>query len=219
MAINKPPYIATLEDRSSPVSVLSMARDYVANAQVCHRLDKETSGVLLLAKNNQAYKNAAGQFSDRTVKKVYHAVVNGVHEFIGEEINLDLFISPSGNVRVKKGAKPSTTTVSTIEKFKYHTLVACIPLTGRMHQIRVHLAAVGAPLVADTIYGGSELYLSRLKRNYRPKSGIEERPLMPRVALHAYALSFEDIDGKKITIECPYPKDIQSIIVQLKRYT
>lgn len=219
LVVNKPPYIATLDDRSSPISVLKLAREYNSNIQVCHRLDKETSGVLLLAKTGEAYRHASTQFSERQVKKIYHAVANGVHDFNNRVIDLDLSISSSGIVKVKKGAKPSKTVVNTLEKFRHHTLAECLPETGRMHQIRVHMAAVGAPLVADTTYGGQDLYLSQIKKNYRPKNEEPERPIMARVALHAFALEFTDLNGETINASGLYPKDFQTVLTQLRKYS
>jgi 23S rRNA pseudouridine955/2504/2580 synthase len=219
LVINKPPYLATLEDRSSPLSILKLAREYFSSVQVCHRLDKETSGVLLLAKSPAAYKNASSQFSDRQVKKTYHAVTNGIHDLSNEVIDFDLSISASGLVKVKKGAKPSITIVTTLEKYRHHTLVECLPETGRMHQIRVHLAAVGAPLIADATYGGKDLLLSHIKKGYRPKPDEVERPLMARVALHAQALEFRDLNNEIIKISGSYPKDFQTVITQLRKFS
>ena len=219
LVVNKPPYIATLDDRSSPISVLKLAREYNGNIQVCHRLDKETSGVLLLAKTSEAYRHASTQFSERQVKKTYHAVANGVHDFSNKVIDLDLSISSSGIVKVKKGAKPSKTVVNTLEKFRHHTLAECLPETGRMHQIRVHMAAVNAPLVADTMYGGKDLYLSQIKKNYRPKNEEPERPIMARVALHAFALEFKDLNGEIINVSGLYPKDFQTVLTQLRKFS
>ena len=219
LAINKPPYVATLEDRSSPISVLKLARGYSKHLQVCHRLDKETSGVLLLAKSAEAYKHASILFSERQVKKVYHAVANGIHDFNEEAITLDISISASGTVRIQKGAKPSKTIVNTLERYRYHTLVECLPETGRMHQIRVHLAAMQAPLVADSLYGGQDLFLSKIKKGYRPKDHEAERPLMARVSLHAHALEFTDLNGDLIKVDGPYPKDFQTVLSQLRKFS
>lgn len=218
LAINKPPYVATLEDRASPISVLKLGREYNTELRVCHRLDKETSGILLLAKSQEGYKNAALQFADRQVNKIYHAVANGIHEFNDKAIDLDLSVSASGVVRVKKGAKPSTTIVNTLEKYRRHSLIECKPVTGRTHQIRVHMAAVNAALVADAVYGGADLFLSSLKKNYVAKSETEERPLMPRVALHAFSLNFRDMTGEDTRIECPYPKDFRTVLTQLRKF-
>ena len=218
LVINKPAFISTLADRKADLSVIDAARKYEAESSVCHRLDKETSGALLIAKNKDAYKHAAQQFADRTVMKTYHAVAGGIHEFEDKPIDKPLHVAPSGIVRVsyQKG-KPSETIVTTLQKYKFHTLVACKPITGRMHQIRVHMASIEAPLVADIAYGGKHIYLSELKKKYKHKKEIEERPLISRVALHAFSLNFMDMQGHERYVECPYPKDFRLIINQLAK--
>jgi 23S rRNA pseudouridine955/2504/2580 synthase len=218
LVINKPPYISTLEDRTGAQSVLALARKYHPGCQVCHRLDKETSGALLISKHNEAYKHASARFADRSIEKTYHAVANGLHNLADEKIDFALHVAASGTVaRISKTGKPSTTWATSLHRYKYHNLIECKPVTGRMHQIRVHLAGVGAPLVADTLYGGKELYLSEIKKNYQPKAGVKERPLMARVALHAYSLHFTDYEGKVQKIACPYPKDFQTVLNQLEK--
>lgn len=217
LVINKPPYVSTLEDRTGAASILELATEYFSGCQVCHRLDKETSGALLLSKHSEAYKHANAQFADRTIEKTYHAVANGLHNLQNNEIDLPLHVAASGSVRVSRTGKPSTTFVTSLERFKYHTLVECKPVTGRMHQIRVHMAAIEAPLVADLAYGGTDLYLSSIKKKYKPKFEKEERPLLARVALHAFSLKYEDFNGNNQYIECPYPKDFQTVLTQLKK--
>lgn len=217
LVINKPPFVSTLEDRTGAASVLQLATEYNNGCQVCHRLDKETSGALLVSKHSEAYKHANAQFADRTIEKTYHAVANGIHNLLDEEIDLPLHVAASGSVRVSRTGKPSTTFVTSLERFKYHTLVECKPVTGRTHQIRVHMAAIDAPLVADLAYGGTDLFLSFIKKKYKPKFDKEERPLMARVALHAFSLRFKDFKGNTLYIECPYPKDFQTVLRQLKK--
>ena len=217
LVINKPPYVSTLEDRTGAASILQLANEYQYGCQVCHRLDKETSGALLIAKKPAAYKHANALFADRTVEKTYHAVAIGLHNLDNREIDLALHIAASGSVRVSRSGKPSTTFVTSLNRYKRHTLVECKPVTGRMHQIRVHMTAIGAPLVADLAYDGAELYLSSIKKNYKPKFEKEERPLMARVALHAFSLKFKDIKGDSQYIECPYPKDFQTVLRQLEK--
>ena len=217
LVINKPPYVSTLEDRTGAASILELATEYFSGCQVCHRLDKETSGALLLSKHSEAYKHANAQFADRTIEKTYHAVANGLHNLQNNEIDLPLHVAASGSVRVSRTGKPSTTFVTSLERFKYHTLVECKPVTGRMHQIRVHMAAIEAPLVADLAYGGTDLYLSSIKKKYKPKFEKEERPLLARVALHAFSLKYEDFNVNNQYIECPYPKDFQTVLTQLKK--
>ncbi len=217
MVINKPAYVSTLEDRTGAASILQLASNYYSGVQVCHRLDKETSGALLIAKNSEAYKHANTQFADRTIVKTYHAVADGVHHLTAKKIDLALHVAASGSVRVSRTGKPSTTIATSLEQFKQHTLLECKPVTGRMHQIRVHMAAIGAPLVADLTYGGKDLFLSSIKKKYKPKFEKEERPILARVALHAYSLQFAGLDNNFISIECPYPKDFQTVITQLKK--
>jgi 23S rRNA pseudouridine955/2504/2580 synthase len=219
IAINKPPYISTLEDRSSPIQVLGLAKTYWPDAQVCHRLDKETSGVLLIAKTPEAYRNAAIQFEKRQVKKVYRAVVDGIHDFRAEAIDLPILAAGSGPVKIShREGKPATTIVTTLDAYKDQTLVACEPLTGRMHQIRVHLAAKNASIVDDTMYGGRTFYLSSIKRKFKLKEGTEEEPLIKRVALHAYSLGIKDINGQEMLLEAPYPKDFNVLVKQLEKF-
>ncbi|MEN8247697.1 MAG: RNA pseudouridine synthase [Bacteroidota bacterium] len=218
IVINKPAFMSTLADRKGEICVLDLSKDYCSDSSVCHRLDKETSGALLIAKSKDAYKHASKQFTERTVEKTYHAVAEGVHQFENEIIDKPLLIAPSGSVRISASkGKKSSTVVSSLEYYKFHTLVSCKPITGRMHQIRIHMASVGAPLMADLTYGGKHLYLSELKKKYKFKTEKEERPLMSRVALHAFSLKFIDLQGNEQYIECPYPKDFRVVLNQLAK--
>ena len=171
----------------------------------------------MLSKHGEAYKHANVQFAERLVEKTYHAVANGLHSLKNEKLEFPLHVAASGSVRVRRTGKPSTTIVTSLERFKYHTLVECKPVTGRMHQIRVHMAAIDAPLVADLAYGGTDIYLSAIKKNYKPKFDKKERPLLARVALHAFSLKFKDFKGNTAKIECPYPKDFRTVLTQLMK--
>ncbi|MEH0153987.1 RNA pseudouridine synthase [Limibacter armeniacum] len=215
--INKPPHISTLEDRDkTQTSIYEMAKKYWEEAQLCHRLDKETSGMLAIAKNPEAYRNLSMQFENREVDKVYHAIVNGVQELDRILVDRNIAVSGRGNVRIDIEGKPAQTKFMTLEAFKFHTLVACKPVTGRMHQIRIHLAYLGAPIVADETYGGKMAYLSQIKRKFNLKKGTEEEPLIKRVALHAYEITFKDIDGSEVNAIADYPKDIRALLTQLR---
>jgi 23S rRNA pseudouridine955/2504/2580 synthase len=219
IVINKPPYLSTLEDRNDPANVLKLAKVYYAGAQVCHRLDKETSGALLIAKNSEAYRHAAIQFEKRTVTKIYHAITDGLHSFKREEVNLPIQIMANGPVRIShRDGKPASTILTTVVSYKAHTLVACEPLTGRMHQIRVHLAAMKAPITGDKSYGGLPFFLSSIKSKFKLKQGTEEEPVIKRVALHAFSIGFKNLNGDTIKVEAPYPKDIRVLVRQLERY-
>ncbi|MFA0960995.1 RluA family pseudouridine synthase [Roseivirga sp. BDSF3-8] len=217
--INKPPFISTLDDRAEPDSVLALARDYLPEAQIAHRLDKETSGALAIAKNPAAYRHLAIQFERRKVEKLYHAVCDGIHDFDEVEVNLPLYSLNKGVVRIDYGkGKESKTYFTTKEAFKMHTLVECRPITGRMHQIRVHLSSMKAPISGDETYGGRPLFLSKLKRHYNLKRDTEELPIIRRFALHASNLAFDDEKGQRIDVQAPYPKDFAVAIKQLSKY-
>lgn len=219
IVVNKPPFLASLDDRNDSWNVLRLARAYEPDAQLCHRLDKDTSGVLVIARHSDAYRNVAVQLEHRRVMKEYHAVSEGTHDFREVYIDLSLRTASNGQVRADKKGKPALTVAHTRAAYRKHTLVSCFPVTGRMHQIRVHLAAMQAPILGDETYGGSPLYLSALKRNFNLKKGTEEQPLIKRFALHAWRINFEDLNGKLIEIEAPYPKDFTVLLKQLNKFS
>ncbi|MFY0689568.1 MAG: RluA family pseudouridine synthase [Cyclobacteriaceae bacterium] len=215
--VNKPPFLATLEDRSANSNLLHMAREYHTDAQVCHRLDKETSGLLVIAKTNDTYKYFSKLLANREVTKVYHALVDGRHEIDEQEIDTPLY-SSSNKTRVDYAqGKPSITLISTLEIYKQHTLLACMPFTGRMHQIRVHLASKGLPICGDEMYGGLPIYLSHFKRKFKIAKFEEEQPIMRRMSLHASGLHFPKENGEILKITAPYPKDFHVTIRQLEK--
>ncbi|HEX5168734.1 MAG TPA: pseudouridine synthase [Cyclobacteriaceae bacterium] len=216
MVINKPPHLATLADRSEPVSVLSLARTYADAAQVCHRLDKDTSGILAIAKNPEAYRHLNMQFEKRTVGKIYHAVVDGLHQFENRLVDMPIIKMDDGLVRIGREGKPAQTYFISLRSYKGHTLVECRPITGRMHQIRIHLSTMQAPITGDDIYGGKPFYLSSVKRSFNLKKDTDEQPLMKRMALHAYSLEFKDTSGNSVKVVAPYPKDFQALVRQLE---
>lgn len=220
LLVGKPAGISTLFDRSDPSNLLSLIKESVSDAQVCHRLDKETSGVLAVAKHPKAYRHMSMQFEHRQVSKVYHAVVDGTHNFNQEEVTLPILKLNNGLVRIShREGKDATTYFSTLATYRHHTLVECRPVTGRMHQIRIHLSSLGAPIAGDEPYGGKPVMLSGLKRGYHLKKQEEEKPLIPRMSLHAYSLEFEDLKGNRQLVSCPYPKDISALVRQLTIHT
>lgn len=215
--VNKPPFISTLEDRHGKQNLLALAREYIPTAQVCHRLDKETSGVLAIAKNPEAYRHLNMQFENRQVVKVYHAIVDGIHNFKEELVDAPILKLNDGVVKISRPeGKSAQTWFTVLKSYKYHTLIECRPITGRMHQIRIHLATQRASIMGDETYGGKPFLLSHIKRDYKLKKGTEEQPFMKRMALHAFSLEFDDLSQKRQTIEAPYPKDIQALIRQLE---
>lgn len=215
VVVNKPPFISTLEDRNEPVNLLQLARHLYPDAQVCHRLDKETSGALAIALHPEAYRHLSLQFEHREVTKVYHAVADGLHAFSDFLVDAPILKQDDGMVKISQRGKPAQTWFNSLQSFRMHTLVECKPVTGRMHQIRIHLAMSGAPIMGDALYGGKTFYLSQIKRNFNLKKGTDEEPFMKRMALHASSLAFLDLDGERVTVEAPYQKDMMALIRQL----
>jgi RluA family pseudouridine synthase len=214
--VNKPPYISTLNDRVEKINLLGLAKEYAYDAQACHRLDKDTSGVLAFAKNPEAYRHLSMQFEHREVVKVYHAIVDGIHRFEDQLVDAPILKQDDGIVKLSRQGKEAQTYFTTLKSYRYHTLVACSPVTGRMHQIRIHLASLGASIAGDDQYGGKPVMLSQLKKRFNLKKFTEEQPLSKRMALHAFSLEFALLSGERLKIEAPYPKDIQTLIRQLE---
>ncbi|MDH5603097.1 MAG: pseudouridine synthase [Cyclobacteriaceae bacterium] len=215
--LNKPPFLSSLQDRTDSEDVLSLAKVYFPGAQACHRLDKETSGIMVLSKSEEAYKNLAIQFEKRLVEKIYHAIIMGTPPARKFEINKKLQTSGK-DVIVHPDGKPSLTSVEVIEAYKKHTLVLCDLKTGRRHQIRVHLSSIGHPVVHDYTYGGKPIFLSQIKARFNLKKWTDEEPLSKRVALHAVSIKFLGVDGKELKFEAPYPKDFKAIVAQLQKH-
>lgn len=216
IAVNKPPFISTLEDRLENVNLLGLARQYDERAQVCHRLDKETSGVLVISRNAEAYRHLSIQFEKRQVVKIYHAVVDGIHNYKDNLIDAPILKQDDGMVKIDRRGKPAHTYFTSLTPYRFHTLMECRPVTGRMHQIRIHLTLLGAPIVGDSTYGGKPFYLSQVKRGFNLKKDSIEEPFMKRMALHANSLEFDDLGGNRVKVEAPYQKDMHALVRQLE---
>lgn len=220
LIINKPPFIASLDERGGGAeNILRMARKYHADIQVCHRLDKETSGLLVLAKNPQTYRAVSIEFEKRRVDKTYHAVIEGIHVFDDLTVDLPILNMGNKNVSIDRGnGKPAETVFNSLKYFKHYTLVECKPVTGRMHQIRIHLATQRASIVGDSMYKGKPIYLSQIKkRGFSLGKDKEEQPIIKRFALHAKQLKF-NIHETDFVFEAPYPKDFATLIKQLEKF-
>ncbi len=171
---------------------------------IVHRLDKDTSGVLVIAKNNQSFFHLKEQFQQRLVKKEYLTLVWGNIKKTSGEINLPLTYSKKSPFRRKisdfkstKNISPALTYYQVIKRFKDFTLLKIIPKTGRTHQIRVHLASLGFPVVSDNQYGPQKRKLPfTLNRQF----------------LHAAKISFFTLDGVYLEIEAPLPKDLEKVL-------
>lgn len=220
IVVNKPPFLSSLDEREGgEVNLLRLAKGYWDDAQICHRLDKETSGALIIAKNPEAYRLVSMQFEKRQVKKVYHAVIDGTHTFDNLLIDLPILNVGKGNVTIsRQEGKRAETWFQSLKYFKHYTLVECRPVTGRMHQIRIHLATQRASIAGDDMYKGEPVFLSKIKRKYHLGKDQEELPIMKRFALHAYEVTFKINPETEVTIHAPYPKDFETLLKLLEKF-
>lgn len=220
IVVNKPAFISTLDEREgSEINMLRLAKNYSDDAQICHRLDKETSGALIIAKNPEAYRSVSMQFEKRKVKKVYHAIIEGTHVFDELLVDLPILNVGKGSVTIsRQEGKRAETWFQSLKFFKHYTLVECRPVTGRMHQIRIHLATQRASIAGDEMYKGKPVFLSDIKRKYHLGKDQEEMPIMKRFALHAYEVTFKLMNEKDITIHAPYPKDFETLLKLLDKF-
>jgi len=226
VALDKPAGFLSVPDRynEEKPSLANLILADFPTARPLHRLDFDTSGVVLFCLQPEAFGWYSDQFEKRNISKRYTAITEG--RILKEEGLIDepLFAMTNGTVVISKRGKSSQTQWKLLEAFKHHSLVEANPLTGRTHQIRVHLSFIGHPIVGDVLYGsGGPLYLSALKGKNRYRLGKdeeEERPLISRVALHASGISFDDFrTGERIAIESDLPKDMKVAHAKLRQYS
>lgn len=217
VVVNKPPFVPSVPERGkyTAPSVLELARSEYGDVTLCHRLDRETSGALIVAKTAEAYRHISIQFEKRKVKKIYHAIVEGRIQFDDFEVNLPINSDDLKHVHIdRKFGKQANTFFSTLELFRHFTLMQCSPVTGRLHQIRVHLASQNARIAGDELYGGKFWHLSEIKRKFKG----EDKPMMQRFALHARQISFALQDETNVTIDAEYANDFDVFLKLLHKY-
>lgn len=233
LAIDKPAALAVEPDRwdagraslVGSLDALAAARDEPFRARIVHRLDRDTSGVVVVAKTVEAERALRAAFDENRVEKRYLALVEGELDERETPLLVDRPIGPdrrrSGRMIVTPDGKPARTEVRVERRYRGYSLLECRPETGRTHQIRVHLAEIGFPLAVDPMYGRrSALYLSEIKSGYRPKKGRPEPALLARLSLHARGLRFPSVGGSAdstVTVESPLPRDLERALKQLAK--
>ena len=187
-------------------------------AGIVHRLDRDTSGIMLTIKSDAVHSHIAMQFEKRYIKKEYIAVVEGEIMLDSDEINLPIGRHKTDHLKMTIRhdiGKEAVSIYEVIERFYGYTLVKIMPKTGRTHQIRVHMRAIGHPVVADFMYGNHEsCYLSDLLKKEREPGEI---PIIERQALHAHRIEFfHPIQSKKMEFQVDLPPDISSLVKALR---
>lgn len=189
---------------------------------IVHRLDRDTSGVIVVAKTNAIHDRLSRQFADRTVEKTYYALIWGTPAFDRDYI--ETHIKPSVRHREKmqvchpgNRSRSACTFYEVRERFEEFSLVKLTPKTGRTHQLRVHMQHIKHPIVADRVYGGQdELRVSQVEKTVAPGQP-EDRVLINRQALHAGRLSFTHPEsGQRMSFDSPLAPDIQSALDQMR---
>jgi len=226
VVINKPANLLTVPDRyiaDIPNVVHLLGKKLGDPIIAVHRLDKPTSGCLVVARTPEAHRELNRQFQDREVDKVYHAIVEGQPADEETEVDEPIARNPGkmGAMMVSNKGKHALTIFKPMEKFGHQfSFVGVQIFTGRTHQIRVHLAYAGYPLMVDPYYGKREEFLlSEIKgRRYNLKRDKEERPLLSRVPLHASRLAFNHPEtGERMEFEAKMPKDMRATLNQLRK--
>jgi 23S rRNA pseudouridine1911/1915/1917 synthase len=222
VAVNKPSGLLTIPDREqTEKSLKEYLIDKYSNIFTVHRLDKDTSGLVVFAKNEHTHKYLCKIFEERRVEKFYLGIVIGEPSEKTGIIDAPIteHLTQKGTMTIHRSGKESQTGYEVLDGNPNFSLVSFQLFTGRTHQIRVHTKEIGHPLACDPLYGdGKPVLLSSLKKNYKlSKHDEEERPIINRLALHSYKLNFADEKGEKFELCAEAPKEFRALMQQLKK--
>jgi len=219
VVINKPSGVLTVPDRMGNISLKNYLQQSFGEIFTVHRLDKDTSGVVVFAKNEATHKQLSQLFEGREVEKYYVGLALGKLTEPKGTIDASIIEHPvkKGLMVTNKKGKTSQTDYEVLETFRFFTWIQFQIHTGRTHQIRVHMKHLGHPIVCDELYGdGKPILLSSLKKKFKlSKNEEEERPILARLALHSHKLKFK-LNDKEFDFEAPLPKDLRACLQQLR---
>lgn len=222
VAVNKASGLLSIPDRMGvEKSLKDLLKQRYGNIYTVHRLDRDTSGIIIFAKHEESHKALSLLFESREMEKFYLGLVNGQMMNTSGSIDAAIMEHPGKTTKMMthvKG-KPSLTDYEVVEQFRLFSWVRFQIHTGRTHQIRVHMQHIGHSIVCDEIYGDAKpILLSSVKKNFKlAKVAEEEKPILARLALHSFQLNFtyKDIAYQ---LEAPLPKDLRAVLQQLKKW-
>jgi 23S rRNA pseudouridine955/2504/2580 synthase/23S rRNA pseudouridine1911/1915/1917 synthase len=222
IALNKPSGLLSIPDREGKeVSLKILLQEKYERIFTVHRLDRGTSGLIIFAKTEEAHKHLSAQFEQRQTEKIYLGLVLGSPASPKGSIDSPISEHPvkKGLMVVNRKGKEALTDYELLKSFGIYSWIKFRIHTGRTHQIRVHMKDIGHPIVADEVYGDSKpVLLSSFKNKFKlSKNEEEERPILGRLALHAWQLKITDLSGKLLELEAPIPKDLRATLQQLEK--
>jgi RluA family pseudouridine synthase len=222
LVINKPAGLLTLPDGYNPSMphIKSVFEPQLGRLWIVHRLDKETSGVLLLPRSAEAHRSLNTQFEQRLISKIYHALVIGSPAW--REQIVDLPLRPNGDrshrtvIDTQRG-KPATTHFRVVERFPGYCLLEAKPETGRTHQIRTHLLSMGLPILGDRLYNR---LVTKNHESIVTSPHLEHDIIMwPKqsIGLHAKSLEIRHpVTDEQMKFIAPYPGYFEAVLLQLR---
>jgi len=222
IAINKPSGLLSVPDRlGQEISLKDLLKEKYGNIFTVHRLDRDTSGVIVFAKTEEAHKQLSQLFEGREMEKYYVGLVYGNMMSPSGSVDAAIMEHPGKTTKMMTHTKGkiSLTDYEVLESFRQYSWVRFRIHTGRTHQIRVHMQHIGHSIVCDELYGDPKpVLLSAFKRNFKlSRSSDEEKPILARLALHSNRLRFT-MDGQDFDLEAEIPKDLRALLQQLRKW-
>lgn len=222
IAVNKPSGLLSIPDRlGQEISLKDILKEKYGSIYTVHRLDRETSGIIVFAKEEETHKQLSLLFEGREMEKYYVGLVYGKMATPAGSIDAPIMEHPGKATKMLTHAKgkASLTDYEVLESFRLYSWVQFRIHTGRTHQIRVHMQHIGHSIVCDDIYGDPKpVLLSAVKRNFKlSKTAEEERPILSRLALHSHRLKFT-LNNKEFDLEADIPKDLRALLQQLRKW-